>query len=121
MSSYERASILDTHYEFFPSVRAGYRPSRTYGDALDGRSTFGVELTVEGKDKDGDWTEAERKPGTTLRMYGPGDVAGIDERQVVRVEPEPDTATMAPNYFPLVEFARPDAQSSPISAARAFT
>jgi len=108
MSPYQSASILDTHYEFFPSVRAGYRPNRTYGETLSGRSTFGVELTVEGKRKDGDWEEAERTPSTTMRMYGPGDVAGINEQQVVRVEPEPDTATMPPNYFPLVEFARPD-------------
>ena len=99
---------IDTHYEFFPSVRAGYRPRRKYGESLDGRSTFGVELTVEGKEKGGDWKAAADQPEVDMRLYGPGDVAGIDERQVVRVEPEPDTSTMAPNYFPLVEFDRAD-------------
>lgn len=99
---------IDTHYEFFPSVRAGYRPSRKYGDPLDGRSTFGVELTVEGKQKEGDWEGADDQPAVDMRLYGPGDVSGIDQRQVVRVEPEPDTSTMPPNYFPVVELARAD-------------
>jgi len=99
---------IDTHYEFFPSVRAGYRPARTYGDPLDGRSTFGVDLTVEGKPKDGDWEEAPDQPSVDMRLYGPGDVSGIEHRQVVRVEPEPDTSTMPPNYFPVVELDRAD-------------
>ena len=99
---------IDTHYEFFPSVRAGYRPSRQFGESLDGRSTFGVALTVEGKEKGGGWEKAADQPDVDMRLYGPGDVAGIDERQVVRVEPEPDTSTMPPNYFPLVEFDRAD-------------
>ncbi|RXK48653.1 hypothetical protein [Halorientalis pallida] len=101
-------SGLGTHYEFFPSVRAGYRPSQRYGTEPLQRPAFGVDLTVEGKQKGGDWEEAEDQPSTDIRLYGPGDVAGIDERQVVRVEPEPDTSTMPPNYFPLVEFDRAD-------------
>ena len=101
-------SGLGTHYEFFPSVRAGYRPSQQYGDEPLKRPAFGVDLTVEGKQKGGDWEAADDQPSTDIRLYGPGDVAGIDERQVVRVEPEPDTSTMPPNYFPHVEFDRVD-------------
>ncbi|WP_424016404.1 hypothetical protein ACOZ4N_10865 [Halorientalis pallida] len=101
-------SGLGTHYEFVPSVRAGYRPSQRYGTEPLQRPAFGVDLTVEGKQKGGDWEGADDQPSTDIRLYGPGDVAGIDERQVVRVEPEPDTSTMPPNYFPLVEFDRVD-------------
>ena len=101
---------IDTRYEFFPSVREGFRPTRRYaGGALDGRTTMGVELTVEGRKKGADDFEpADSEPTVDLRMYGPGDVTGIDRRQVLRAVPEPDTDTFPPNYFPHVEFDRPD-------------
>src|SRR5205809_5433478 len=44
----------------------------------------------------------------TVRLYGPGDVTGIDPQQVVRVEPRRGTRDFEPNYFPAVEFDRPD-------------
>jgi hypothetical protein len=42
------------------------------------------------------------------RMLGPGDVVGIDPRQVVRTDPRPRTSNVEPNYLAGVEFARPD-------------
>jgi hypothetical protein len=44
----------------------------------------------------------------TLRLYGPGDVTGIDPHQVVRTEPKPRTTEFEPNYFAAIEFDRPD-------------
>src|SRR5688572_14353706 len=44
----------------------------------------------------------------TLRLYGPGDVTGIDPHQVVRTEPKPRTTDFEPNYFIAIEFDRPD-------------
>jgi hypothetical protein len=49
-----------------------------------------------------------REVDTRLSLYGPGEVTGIDRRQVIRTEPEPGTPDFAPNYFPAVEFDRPD-------------
>ncbi len=43
-----------------------------------------------------------------VRLYGPGDVTGIDPLQVVRLEPKPATRDFEPNYFPFVEFDRPE-------------
>lgn len=43
-----------------------------------------------------------------IRLYGPGDVTGIDPQQVVRIEPRHRTTDFEPNYFPAVEFDRPD-------------
>jgi len=43
-----------------------------------------------------------------LRLYGPGDVTGIDPHQVVRTEPKPRTTDFEPNYFIGIEFDRPD-------------
>lgn len=39
-----------------------------------------------------------------LRLHGPGDVVGIDPRQVIRTDPPPLTTTFEPNYFPAIEF-----------------
>src|SRR5438128_1595290 len=44
----------------------------------------------------------------TVRLHGPGDITGIDPQQVVRLEPRPGTSDFEPNYFPAIEFDRPD-------------
>lgn len=43
-----------------------------------------------------------------VRLYGPGDVTGIDPQQVVRTEPRHLAVDFEPNYFPAVEFDSPD-------------
>jgi hypothetical protein len=43
-----------------------------------------------------------------VRLYGPGDVVGLDPRQIVRTDPAPLTTDFEPNYFPSVELDRPD-------------
>src|SRR5688572_7881591 len=43
-----------------------------------------------------------------VRFYGPGEVTGINPQQVVRTEPRRHTPDFEPNYFPAVEFDRPD-------------
>jgi hypothetical protein len=54
--------------------------------------------------------EVNSKPlvDAPTRLYGPGDVTGIDPQQVVRLEPKPGTTDFEPNYFPAIEFDRPD-------------
>jgi hypothetical protein len=43
-----------------------------------------------------------------LRLYGPGDVIGIDPRQIIRMDPPPLTAEFEPNYLAAIEFDLPD-------------
>jgi len=43
-----------------------------------------------------------------VQLYGPGDVTGIDAREVIRVEPPRLMTDFEPNYFPSMEFDRPD-------------
>jgi hypothetical protein len=42
--------------------------------------------------------------GQTVRLYGPGDVTGIDQQQIVRTEPRHLSFDFEPNYFPAIEF-----------------
>ena len=41
-------------------------------------------------------------------VVGPGDVVGLDTRQVIRMDPAPGTAEIPANHFAVVEFDRPD-------------
>lgn len=43
-----------------------------------------------------------------VRLFGPGQVTGIDPRLIIRLEPRPDSMGFEPNYFPAVEFATAD-------------
>src|SRR5262252_3772887 len=46
--------------------------------------------------------------GVNARLYGPGDVVGIDARQIVRTDPRPRAADVEAKYLASVEFAQPD-------------
>lgn len=41
-------------------------------------------------------------------VFGPGDIVGIDQREVVRTEPRHLTNDFPPNLFPFIEFNQPD-------------
>ena len=44
----------------------------------------------------------------SLTLAGPGDVAGLDPRAVIRVWPRPGVTDAESNYFPLLEFDQAD-------------
>jgi hypothetical protein len=44
----------------------------------------------------------------TINLRGPGDVAGLNSAQIVRVEPKPNTPDFEPNFFPFVELISPE-------------
>jgi hypothetical protein len=88
-------------YQFLPYVRQGLAASITIPDPLGpgipATAAFGVTLPVN-----------DQAVSMQLDLHGPGDVLGIDPRQVVRTDPLPGSTSFEPNYFPLVEFDRPD-------------
>jgi hypothetical protein len=47
-------------------------------------------------------------PSVTVELYGPGDIAGIDQRMVIRTEPRQFTVNFEPNYLAGIEFDAPD-------------
>jgi hypothetical protein len=46
----------------------------------------------------------EQLPRKKLELYGPGDVMGIDQRAIIRTEPQHYTTNFEPNYFAFIEF-----------------
>jgi hypothetical protein len=99
----------DTEYRFYPTVRTGIQPEKKFkrGEKLypaGGRAT--ATVTLSGEAEDGSTGTANA--AVPLRVFGSGEVTGIDHRQVVRTFPKPDATDVPPNYFPFVEFDRPD-------------
>ena len=43
-----------------------------------------------------------------LYLFGPGDIIGIDRRQIIRTEPEANSQNFLTNYLAAIEFERPD-------------
>lgn len=103
----ETESIGSTEYTFYPTVRRGHRPTSAFdGSAAAGDAgSLDVVLTVRGRGPDGTDTETAN---ISLRTYGPGDIVGVDRRQIVRREPAAGTTEFPPSQFPHVEFDRPD-------------
>ena len=91
-----------TAREYLPWVRTGIAAAITEVDPLTGPVPARAELTVTATVNGG------RTAGAPIRVYGPGDVLGFAAGHVIRREPVPDCPDAEPNYFPLIEFNRPD-------------
>ncbi len=75
-----------------------------YGGPLPDRPTItvGMNVTAHGPDS------VTPVPAVTVHTFGPGDVLGLDPRQVVRTEPKDATPNFEPNYLAAIEFDTPD-------------
>lgn len=93
---------MAANYVFLPWVRQGAASGIQVTDGTPnqpGVVTVSVKLQVNNQPAPID---------QPVRLYGPGDVTGIDQQQVVRTEPRHLTFDFEPNYFPAIEFDRPD-------------
>jgi len=86
---------------FLPWVREGAATAIPAPDTL-GRQRGVADLSAS--------LSINSAPGApiSIRLRGPADVLGIDARQVVRMDPLPDSQDFEPNYLVCVEFDRPD-------------
>ena len=91
-------------YSFLPWIRQGIPGSlagtQVRSEIVNGRIGWTIRLVVN--------DDTTRPIDTEMRLYGPGDITGIDPREIVRVDPPHLTADFEPAYFPLIEFDRPD-------------
>lgn len=97
-------------YRFVPFVRRGLARAHANADTADGplavvpRIDVGLTLTAKH-----DGASAAAVAGNVpLRLYGPADIIGIDQRLIVRTDPKPDTTDFEPNYLAAVDFDPPD-------------
>lgn len=95
------ADLTSANYLFLPWVRQGAAAGIQTIDMTPNQA--GV-VSVTAKLRVNDTPDLERQ----VRLYGPGDVTGIDVQQVIRTEPRNLATDFEPNYFPAIEFDRPD-------------
>ena len=88
-------------YGFVPWVRAGLAGNIAGVDAS-GRANINVAITLVAD------TGAELEVTQPLSLYGPGDVLGIDPRQIVRREPPPGAPPGDASTLAHIEFDRPE-------------
>lgn len=93
-------------YSFLPWLRLGLANQIA---AVDGdhnvklRASVPVNLTLTGKAIDGG-TDLVATPSRPVSLYGPGDIASVERRAIVKVEPRDGFTNFEPNYLPHIEF-----------------
>ncbi|MEP7304356.1 MAG: hypothetical protein ABJA98_02450 [Acidobacteriota bacterium] len=87
---------------FLPWVRQGAAAGITTPDSLGSAQRADVSLQVSVQ------LTTFSVPARDVHLYGPADVTAIDPRQIVRVQPRHLTTNFESNFFPLIEFDRPD-------------
>jgi hypothetical protein len=94
---------------FLPWVRQGVAAAINTPDTLGARQRAVVDLSATVRVVASPTPTAPPPPvPMNVRLRGPADVVGIDANQIIRRDPHPGTNDFEPNYFPCVEFDRPD-------------
>jgi hypothetical protein len=101
--------MSDTSYYFLPWVRYGLLKNDQDMPTL-GENAFQSGLSLPERAKIIVNLKLNDQPVDVkeLSLSGPGDLAGIDSREIVRTEPRHLTPDFLPNLFPFIEFDRPD-------------
>ncbi len=89
-------------YAFLPWARQGLAGALDGTSPVEGRATLKASAQVSTGAAPMDTTPV------TLILQGPGDVAGLDVAHVLRTDPAAGAPGTETDFFPLVEFDRPD-------------
>jgi hypothetical protein len=95
-------STASAVFNFLPWVRQGFSVAGLPQDDTGSALSAVVTLTLEAQIAQSDPIRKD------VRLYGPGDITGIDARQIVRTDPQPFSTKFESNIFASIEFDRPD-------------
>jgi hypothetical protein len=99
-------------YTFLPWVQRGVGRAITAPDepnvALTARVPPNVPLTARVVLPVTLHVDGAGEVTTSVQLYGPGDITGLDAAQIVRCDPPPGTSRFEAGYLPQVQFARAD-------------
>lgn len=93
-------------YSFLPWLRLGVANNITSADMDTGvlaRASISIDVEITGQPVAGD-TALSETISRDVALYGPGDIVGIDERAIVKVEPRHYITNFESNYLPYIEF-----------------
>jgi hypothetical protein len=97
-------------YSFLPWLRVGIANHIAAADddaTVKSRATIPVDLTLTGAPVEGD-TALTATVSRHVEMVGPGDIVGISQKAIIRIEPGHWITNFEPNYLPFVEFYEED-------------
>lgn len=92
-------------YSFLPWLRHGVANTITAADGdqtVKLRASVEVKMRLNGEPVNGAALDQEVKK--VVKLFGPGDVVGIDSKAIVKVEPRHWITNFEPNYLPYIEF-----------------
>ncbi len=101
-------------YTFLPWARRGIGAKIKEKENFDkegtdsGTDRASIDLTVKIRRTSLSGQEDTRDFQKNIRLFGPGDIIGIDKRSVIRVEPNEDVTNFESNYLPYIEFYEED-------------
>jgi hypothetical protein len=99
---------MATDYRFLPWAKRGLGRAIATPDANGIAARPRIQLGVSiAADQDGN-AMAPVQGQIGLRLFGPGDVIGIDTQLIVRTDPQPFATSFEPNYLAAVDFDPPD-------------
>jgi hypothetical protein len=93
-------------YSFLPWLRLGVANNITAADmdaSVKTRAAITVDLQLTGQPLEGE-TPLTATVSRDVALYGPGDIVGLDQRAIVKVEPRNYITNFEPNYLPYIEF-----------------
>lgn len=90
-------------FSFLPHAATGL--AALAGNPAAGAARLSLDLKVE---VGANGAATTPRIGVTAALRGPGDVIGIEDTMISRVEPEPGLRGFEPNYLPFVEFRDAD-------------
>ncbi len=99
--------MTDGAYSFLPWLRTGLT-TKIAGPPGVGRATIPVQLELTGDALTAGATAPHKLIEQPVQLYGPGDVIGVDPREISRMEPRPFTTNFEPNYLAHIEFYEED-------------
>jgi hypothetical protein len=92
-------------YSFLSWLRHGLANNITNSDSDPGvliRASIPIDLSIRSTNVDK--TTAVQTFTNTVHVYGPGDIIGVEDKAIFKVEPRHWITNFEPNYFPYVEF-----------------
>jgi hypothetical protein len=103
------------NYTFLPWLRQGL--ANQISGQSGSRATITVDLSLSGDKLDGGKDNRPPIP-QAIEIYGPGDIVGIDQSSIIKVEPRNWITDFESNYLPYIEFYDEDFpwRYSPVTA-----
>ena len=95
------------HYYFVPYLREGLA-TRIDADPEKSRAKVPVKLKAIGSTDGVEGSRVDVGPPNGVELIGPGDVLGMNDKVITRLQPQRDIGDFEPNYFPFIEFEQPD-------------